>query len=316
MKIFFCFLLISFLAKAQTFDYLQSGEDINSFASRNLEKKKIRYGKDVKAFIEDIKKWNLNIKNWANIESGTALYIDYPFPVYVPNTNYTENLKSGLHQSEENQNFSLFGFYTTSFGSYKETTEDQTVTSGQNFPITLGLGTSIANANRNHFLSASFYWAKPSSGKISGNSDSENSSINIPGEIGYNLYYQYYIPESLLGFYSGYDYENLNTFNTDQILIGDPIKNISNKMHYATLGISQSFDLKSIRLNTKLSFSEVLSSSTNGSKALTGHKYLVYLSLRPEGRFSYNLLYKHHDLKGPTNLAINRFGLSIGFQFF
>jgi hypothetical protein len=301
---------------AQSTDSIQIGENLENFAKRNLEEKSIRYGNRVDLFILDIKKFNPNITNWNKLDSGTKLYLDYPFPEYVSGANYAKELKTSLHQSEEGQKFSLSGYYSNTIGSYSESTNNQTIKSDQNFPVTIGFSSSATTASRTHFLLASLYWAKSTSGKINGISNSTINDINIPGEIGYNFYYQYYLQKNKTGIYLGYDYEELNTFNTNQLLVGDPVKNISNKINYGTLGFNQSYEINNSVFNSKISFSNILSSKSSLGEKLTGYKYLVYLSLRPEGRISYNIIYKHHDLKGPTNLSINRYGIGIGFQFF
>ncbi len=314
--LFLFFLSLQIGAQAKSTDFIFENETLSDFARRNIVDKEIRYGNDINQFINDIKKWNPKISNWNNLKSGTQLYIDYPYPEYVPDANYSKELLSNNFNSEEKQKFSLFGFYTSSVGNYSEKTSDQSLKSGQNFPITLGIGANLTNTQKIHFLNGSIYWAKPTSGEITGANDSGTQKISIPGELGYNLYYQYFFSETLTGLYSGYDFEDLNTFNTDQLVLGDSVKNISNKIHYGTIGVSQSFLFKSLMQSWKISFSKTLASETTGIKKLEGYKYMLFLSLRPEGKFNYNFLFKHHELEGPTKLSINRFGIGIGLQFF
>jgi len=71
-----------------------------------------------------------------------------------------------------------------------------------------------------------------------------------------------------------------------------------------------------LKMNLKASISKTISSSTTGSKALTGTKYIVFYTYKPEGRFSFNAFYKHHDLEGPTKLKIDRIGVSVGIMVF
>lgn len=318
MKLFFLFLffLSANSTHAKMTDFISENETLSDFARRNIVDKEIRYGTDLNSFIKDIKKWNPKITNWASLKSGTQLYIDYPYPEYVPDANYSKELISNNFNSEERQKFSLFGSYTSSIGNYSETTSDQSLKSGQNFPFTLGIGANLTNSKKVHFVNGSIYWAKPTSGEITGANDSGTQKISIPGELGYNLYYQYFFTETLTGIYSGYDFEDLNTFNTDQLVLGDSVKNISNKIHYGTIGISQSFLFKSLMQSWKISFSKSIVSETTGVKKLEGYKYMVFFSLRPEGKFNYNFLFKHHELEGPTKLSINRFGIGIGLQLF
>lgn len=317
MKFFLSLIACAFLvnAHAATTGIIEKDDNLDSFAKRNIDQFKIKYAGDLDAFKKDIVKWNRQIKDWSHLKAGNPLFVDYPYPHFVPDTSYTDLPQPEIYGAETDQIYSFFGFVTSSFGQYTEETVDQTVKSGQNFPITIGTAFSFSNEERVHFLNTSLYWAKSSNGNVSGNLSS-NSKITIPGELGYNLYYQYFVRERLLGFYGGYDYEKLNTFNTDQLVLGTQIHNIRNDLHYATFGVNKAFMLGSNTLSFKASLAKTIASDTNGSKKLTGSRYLLYFSFRPEGRFSYNILYKHHDLNGPTKLSINRVGFSVGFQFF
>ncbi len=317
MKLFFILLLLSVnIAHAYVSDKVINGDTIESIARRNIDRVRIKYGESYKKYEEDIKKWNPQITDWKHPPKNQLIYVDYPYDVYATGSTWTQSLGMAEEESEFDQKFSLSAFYASSFGAYKEKTSEQTVNSGQNFPVTLGLGFSSTNDEKEHFVLGSFYWAQSSKGNVTGNSTSPTSDFSIPGEMGFNLYYQYYMKENSLGIYSGYDFEKLNTFNTSEIVSGMPVVNVDNKIHYATVGLSQGFSILNLKMNVKASVSKTIASTTTGSKSLTGMKYILFYTIKPEGRFSFNMFYKHHELKGPTQLSIDRIGFSVGVLVF
>ncbi|MDD4976290.1 MAG: LysM domain-containing protein [Bacteriovorax sp.] len=297
-------------------DHVRQGDTSESIAKRNMHQVWIKYGEHYKDYEEDIKKWNPKITDWKNPPNDELLYVDFPYDYYVSGSTWNPSLGKYEEPTEFNQKLSLNAFYASSFGSYEEKTAEQTVNSDQNFPITLGLGFSTTNEQREHFIVGSVYWAQASKAKVSGNAASSTSDLSVPGELGYNLYYQYYMKENSLGIYSGYDYEKLNTLNTNEIIAGSPLVNIDNRVHYGTIGLTKSFSFFNLNMNLKSSVSKTLTSTTTGTKALTGYKYILYYTIKPEGRFSFNMFLKHHELEGPTKLSINRIGLSIGISIF
>jgi hypothetical protein len=316
-KILFVFFIFSYnFAHAYVTDKINSGDTLETIARRNIDKVRIKYGTRLNDYEKDLKKWNPLITDWENPPKNQLIYVDYPYAHYLQGSTWAPLLGANEDTSEYNQKFSLIGFYASSFGNYTEVTNEQTVKSGQNFPVTLGLGFSATNENMEHLVLGSFYWAQSSKGNVTGNSQASTSSFSIPGEVGGNLYYQYYLKENSLGIYSGYDYEKLNTYNTDQIITGSPVVNVSNNLHYGTIGLSKGFSLFDYKMNLKASASKIFTSTTTGTKALTGTKYIVYYTYRPEGRFNFNVFYKHHELSGTTKLSIDRIGFSIGIIIF
>ena len=317
MKTFFIFFLLTFanLSFAYEVDKINVGDNLEKIATRNLGRVWMKYS-DYKEYAKDIKKWNPKIVDWNNSPKNQIIYVDYPYDVYAAGTTWAPNLGLYEEPNEFNQKFSMNAFYASSFGTYSEVTSEQTVKSGQNFPVTFGFGFSTTNDEKIHFAQMSLYWAQASKGSVKGNSETTTTEFSIPGEVGGNLYYQYFLKDYSLGLYSGYDFEKLNTFNTDQIVSGAPVTNIDNKLHYATLGVSKGFTLMDFKMNIKASISKTVASSTTGTKALTGTKYIVFYTYKPEGRFNFNVFYKHHELQGPTQLKIDRIGVSVGIMLF
>lgn len=317
MKSFFIFFFLMFakLSFAYEVDKISAGDNLEKVAKRNLGRVWTKYS-DAKEYAEDIKKWNPKISDWNNPPQNQIIFVDFPYDNHVAGTTWAPVL--GLYEEPNtlNRKFSLGAFYASSFGNYKEITSEQIVNSGQNFPVTLGLEFNSTNDEKKHFILGSAYLAQSSKGKVTGNSTSTTTELSIPGEIGFNLYYQYYLKESLLGIYSGYDFEKINTFNTSEIVSGSPLVNVDNKIHYATIGLSQGFSLFDLKMNLKASLSKTIASTTSGSKSLEGVKYILFYTVKPEGRFSFNVFYKHHELKGPTQLSIDRIGMSVGVLVF
>ncbi len=309
------FAIVSISAQAFEIDKIKSDDSIEKIAKRNLYRVQKKYGDDLLEYSKEIKKWNPQITNWIHPPKNQLIYVDYPYNAYLSGSTWTPQLPIEDVSTEFNRSFSLSAFYANSFGSYTEKTNNQNVSSGQNFPITLGLGMSSGDDEKKHFLVSSLYWAQSSKGSIT-NSDSTTSTMAIPAEIGGNLYYQYFFPQSQFGLYSGYDFEKLNTFNTQEILIGSKLKNISNQIHYGTLGFVKGFSLWDFKMNVKASISKTVSSQSSLETPLSGIKYILYYTYKPEGIFSLNAFYKHHSLSGNTKLAVDRYGFSLGILVF
>jgi hypothetical protein len=312
---------ISFMAcfelEAKSFqtDRIRSGDTLEAIAERNLSKVKLKYGKDIKTYAEDIKKWNPQISTWNPPPVSKKIYVDYPFNEYILGATWAPNLDLESDSTEYSRQSSLNIFATSSIGSYSEKTNAQTVTSGQNFPYALGLAFSSSDDEREHFVLGSFYWAKGANGSVT-NTNGTKSVIKTPGEIGGNFYYQNYSVFLALGMYLGYDYEKLNTFNTSEILIGSKLKNIENEIHYGTLGFVKGFTPFNLRMNLKASVSKTISSHASRGEDLTGYKYILNANYYPDNNLSFGVFYKHHLLKGTTDLSIDRFAFTVGFFIF
>lgn len=293
-------------------DKIRKYDTIKSIAKRNIDRVRIKYGKNYKEYEKDIEEWNSKITDWQHPPVDQLIYVDYPYDHFLQGSRLVPSLGMYEDHDELNRIFSLSAFYASSFGSYKEFAIDQNISSGQNFPVTFGLGFGLTNEEKKHFILGSLYWAQAAKADVRGNSEAATSDFSIPGEIGVNLYYQYYLKQFTLGIYSGYDFEKLNTFNTSAIVTGSEIKNVDNKIHYGTFGLSKAFTLFDLNMNLKASYSKTVASTTSGEKALSGEKYILFYTYKPEGRFSFSTFYKHHNLTGSTKLTIERIGFSIG----
>lgn len=309
------FLSFNLYARSYQTDRIRSTDTIESIALRNLPKVKFKYGSDDKTYAEDIKKWNPQITDWNPPPADQRIYVDYPFNEYVSGASWAPKLGSDSGATEYGRQASLNFFVASSIGTYNEKTTSQNVTSGQNFPYSFGLSFSSSDEERENFVLGSFYWAKGATGNVT-NTDGSISEIKTPGEIGGNFYYQNYSQLLSFGMYLGYDYEKLNTFNTSEILIGSKIKNVSNEIHYGTLGIVKGLTPFNLRMNLKASASKTISSHASRGEILTGYKYIINANYYPENNFSFGIFFKHHLLKGSTELSINRYALTVGMFLF
>lgn len=314
--VLFFFMLFSLMGHAREIDKVNAGDTIETIAKRNLPRVWSTIGNDLRAYENEIKKWNPNIKDWKNPPVNQLIYVTYPYDSYASGSSWAPLLPMYKEPNEFNRNLHLSLFYATSFGTYSEVTNDQNVKSGQNFPVTFGLSGSVADEEKVNFMVGSLYFAQPSKGSVKGNSESTTTDFSIPGEVGGNLYYQNYNRENGLGFYTGYDYESLNTFNTAEIVGGDAVKNINNQLHYGTVGVVSNFDLFKMNFNIRSSYSYVFTSNADFGKNLSGSKYILALTYKPDGRFSFGAFYKHHNLEGSTKLSIDRIGFNVGIIVF
>lgn len=87
-----CF-FISFSTTCREYDIYEvdQGDTLQEIAQQRFEKYSFRYS-SVDDYIEDIKQWNLHVKNWGKLMEGTELYLNYPFPIYF-SFPYTPPLK-------------------------------------------------------------------------------------------------------------------------------------------------------------------------------------------------------------------------------
>lgn len=291
-------------------DTVAKKDTIKAIAIRNFYKVKIKYTK-LDDYEEDIKKWNPAIRDWNHPPLNQIIYVDYPYDPHLAGSSWAPALGVENEFIEKNKNASLSAFYFSSFGNYSEIANEQVVKSGQNFPATLALEAVVEK------VTGFLYWAQSASGSVVGNSASSTSKFSIPGEFGGSLYYNYFLEKQSLGFYSGYDFESLNTFNTNKIVFGAPVENVNNKIHYIIFGLAKDFSPLNLKMNVKISLAKSFSSSTNGAeKTLSGSKYSLFYSYFPKGRFNFNLFYKRHSLTGPTKLTITRVGLGVGIVAF
>jgi hypothetical protein len=239
---------------------------------------------------------NPKILDWLDLQSGTI--------IIVPALNQTK------------QKLSLGFFYTGSQGNFSEILKNTPVVikSNQVSPITLGFMSQFQFKNSGSVIPASIYFSKLTTSSVGG-LDGENN-LEIPIEIGGNIYYQYSFSSIPISPYIGFDFERFSTFNVSELQNGTPLSARQNSLLYTTFGMGYNFSIKSLRLHLKFSYSKTLSSSTNaanGDEAFTGTRRLIYLNIKQDGPFLMHIFYKHHDLNGATKLSIDRIGIGFGY---
>lgn len=307
---------------------IKGKESLDSIAVKLLPRYKVKYGKRIEDFKKDLVEWNTHITNWERVPLFSNIYIEYPYPAHISYP-YSPKLAAGtnyavLNADAEtpigNNRFTVFGMYTASAGDFQESikTQEGSIKSTQNSPLSLGLGTTIFLDKTNRMLSASTYWSRLQASKLSGEGVQSNQ-LKTNAEIGFNIYYQQLTPWAELSLYGGVDYEKFSTFNTSAFLEGENLAFNENKLIYATLGFGRTFFIKDFKLLIKSSIAQSVKSDTtslNVDDKFKGQRFLLFASIKGESRFTYHLIYKRHMLEGPTELTINRIGLGLGFVIF
>lgn len=315
---------------------IRDRETLDDIANKLVKNYPAKYNGRVEDYKSDLKIWNKHISDWNQLIEGTKIYIENPFPVFVGGSDYAPSLGTTneettylssyrvtdfFEESKTERRLNLNAFYMASAGSFVETVpnEEGQITSKQNSPYSIGVGGGYVFGDMTHSLSGSVYWSSLRASDLSGDVVSSSNTLEVPEEIGYNLYYQYLVKNWGLGFYGGVDKEKFSTFNTRDILVGQELAIVSNDLTYATLGMAKTFYLGDYKFLSRASFATSVAStstSTRGDAQFEGNRMLLFLSMRGSYNLSYHLLYKRHQLTGPTNLTIDRVGIGIGYQFY
>ncbi len=307
---------------------VKSVESLDQVATKLLPRYKTRYNNRLEEFKADLMKWNPHITSWNAIPSFSNLYIEYPYPIYIPHEyapslerhkNYTI-LNADAETPLGSNKFTLFSMFTTSAGNFTEElkTQNGSIKSTQNSPYSFGLGSTIFLDKTKRMISSSVYWSSLTSSKLSGTT-SESGELEVKPEIGLNLYFQQVIPYGGISLYGGVDYEQFSTFNTQAFVNGANLALNQNKIMFATLGAGKTFFWGDQKILVKSSFSQSVSSKSTSLLAndiFEGNRFLLFASLKGDSRLTYHVIFKRHMLDGPTQLTINRIGAGIGLVIF
>ncbi len=307
---------------------IKGKESLDSVANKLVSRYKEKYGKRIDEFKKDLMVWNPHITTWNEIPLFSNIYIEYPYPVYVSHP-YADKLQAEKNYNVLNSDaetpigtnkFTVFTMYTASAGDFQEqlTTQEGSIKSTQNSPLSLGLGTTIFLDKTNRMISSSAYWSHLRESKLSGDGVT-SSKLKTKDEIGYNLYYQQLTPWAGISLYAGMDYEQFSTFNTTSFINGAPLGMNQNKIYYGTIGAGKTFFVGDQKILIKGSFAQSIKSDTTSENTIDkfeGQRLLLFASIKGESRFTYHILYKRHMLEGPTKLTVNRIGAGIGFVLF
>lgn len=277
---------------------------------------KARYT-NVEIYIKELKEWNPHLKNDL-VLGGTKIYYDYPYP-YSTGYKLAPQLSvgKGIPKTKKGR-WSLFGFYTASKGDFSESLKSSPITINfeQNSPYTIGLGSTYKFGDAPWLISNSGYISALSASSVGNN----NTSIDIPEEIGVTLYGERTFTGWLNGVYAGFDFERFSTFNVEQLESGEDLRVREHQMFFVTLGLTKFLPTKIGNFLFKTSYSRVVSSSiksqTTGVDAFEGNKFIVYANYKPFKKLLFHLLYKQHDLDGGvSDLEVKRLGVGIGWSF-
>lgn len=307
---------------------IKTKESLDAVANKLLPRYKIKYGKRIEDFKRDLREWNPHITTWNEIPLFSNIYVEYPYPVHISHP-YAERLIAEKNYNVLNSDaetpigtnkFTVFAMYTASAGNFEEqlTTQTGSISSTQNSPLSLGLGTTIFLDKTNRMLTSSIYWSSLRASELSGEGVA-SGTIDAKPEIGYNLYYQQLTPWAGISLYGGMDYEQFSTFNTTAFIDGQPLALNQNKIFYGTVGAGKTFFWGDQKILFKGSLAQSLKSDTSSENTLDkfeGQRLLLFASVKGESRFTYHIIFKRHMLEGPTNLTINRIGAGIGFVLF
>jgi hypothetical protein len=255
---------------------------------------------DVKAFAENLKKLNPKITDWHDLQSGTIVVVESSRP------------------TKKKASFGFF--YTASQGNFSEVVRSTStnIDFSQTSPITLGVMSQFQFKGSSSVLPASIYLSKLNASPITGIENS-GSTFSVPMEIGGNIYYQYSLSSMPLAPYAGLDFEKFTTFNAAELESGAALATRQNSLLYGTIGAGYNFTVGKYRLHVKASYSKTINSSTtsvNSADRFTGSRQMLYFNIKQDGPFLMHVFYKHHNLSGPTDLTVNRFGVGFGYFIF
>jgi hypothetical protein len=297
--------------------------------------------------IRNLKRWNLHIVNWENLEKGSELYLEIPielvarkkflrftylspkeFPlltknIMAPSNSASENIKLNLALNTKEEvlpkqykaNFSIFS--TMSYGTFSENivSPSSNAKSTQNSPFTLG-SSVVKKIAENYSFSSSLYISYLVAGQVNA-PNVQNTTVKIPPEIGYNMAIQRLFPFDFIASF-GVDYEKFTTLNIDDISRGttDTLQTRNQKIVFVSGGLAKLINISEKYILLRITAGQsAWGSSDSAAGKYTGRKYMFYSIYRFRPKWSTHFFSKLLDLDGPSELAILRFGVGINYHF-
>ncbi len=266
---------------------------------------------------------NPNIASWDNLKAGEDIFL-YVSPVYIDKSKisfYLDNLKKkpfkmAKFQAKIDKRFNSSLFYMASYGQFTQ----QNATLGSiNFieasPISMGGSISYFPKKSLLGVSGSAYYSYllPPSSNIS------TTKVDIPGEVGFNVYGEYDLVDYNFNIYGGVDYERFTTFDLETTQVENRIALNENSIFYATVGITNVFNYFNKTFLTKVSLSRSVSSTistqaTTSPAPYEGMKYLFYVNTKLTKKVFAHSLLKIHQMNASDDLTTVRFGVGIGYS--
>lgn len=322
--LFFCALTSSAIDFKYDTHICGENETLDSIAKKYIRSHELAYRGDLERFKQDLKKWNKQLEHWYPIPEFTKIYTAYPYPAHIAESSYSPSLnhEEAIVPQGPQSHISLFYLFSIGNFSEKVSSTNTKIETTQNSPYSLGIGAGHTFTNPNHSLLSSFYYSKLVSSKIADSHFSEGATqIELPSEIGANLYYQYLLSSNnQVLIYSGLDFERFSTYNSKEVANGtEELKSRENTLYYATMGLAKNFYFSDYKLQVKASAAQSINSKSSApleSDQFKGQRFLLFTTLKFGPRLSAQLMYKYHVLKGPTQLNVSRVGLGFSISLF
>lgn len=290
--------------------------------------------------VKRIFKANKKVKNWRRIKKGTTikLYISKNFmdqkklKAYKgkvkrrPTKKYARYLKKKkkmelrkkMAQKKQPKVHRFNAFYMASMGKFNQTGKnDRTVDFEQNSPVTLGTMYAYHPNEKEYSISASVFYSY----LVTAESNTDQETIDVPSEVGLNVYYEQPVMKNAFKIYGGLDIEQFNTFNLSDEASSADVKFDQNMLGYATFGLTKAFNVKSQQFVFKTSISQSVfstrtaaySGDTDGTYG--GSKAMLFLMTGVADNLYLTSLLKYHVLSGPSDVTTVRTGIGLSYSF-
>lgn len=272
---------------------------------------------------------NPQVKDWRNLKTGEMLYV-YLDPKFIDDNKIeqfrkkvkkvTKKIAKKIKRKAVKNDVKKFSaFYMASIGQFNQ--KDSALAEidfKQNSPLTLGVMYTYFPKRGNYTIASSAYFSY----LLAASTNTDETNVVLPLEIGLNTYYQRPMMDGLFYLYGGADVEKFNTFNLKAIDSSDGINFDTNEMFFLTGGASKTFSMFNRKFLFKGSFSYSLLSSRqvgysgdDSTSTYSGYKIMGFLLSKIHKDFFLSTLLKYHSLSGPSDVSIIRIGVGCGYLF-
>lgn len=263
---------------------------------------------------------NKHVKNWNRLIIGQTIKLYINGSMMDPNKwkKYQKSILGVNEQQDGKKGFQASVFYMASTGSFKQVSEDDGVDIDfeQNSNASIGISTMYSPKRKRYSYSASLYWSALSA------TATNIGQVEVPSEIGGNMYFQYPFKKIFGLSYAGLDFEKFATYNTEGLSRPKERTLIINNnfVSYLTIGHAALFTIFKKNIFAKISLSKsIMTSTTVQGDALTpvetysGYKIFTYLNYKLGKNFFLHGIAKYHSMTGPDQLTVTRLGLGFGY---
>ena len=290
---------------------IKEGEKI-SLILKAMVNKSVRLGSKSPTVIMTKRK-NPKIKKWRNLREGQELILY----VYKQEGDI-RRIKNYLKSRRKSSDFDGSVFFMTSIGLFNQQLPrlDVNIDFNQNSPYTFGAMGNYNFYKNRYSVSTSAYLSSLSS------NSSNYGDIEIPDEIGLNIYFQKNNIGNSLAAYGGIDYETFSIFNSEIFSLDEKIEINNVVTTYLTLGISTKLSFFSTKIFTKFSVSKSISTTLENRDPTTpiinkydGFKVMSYWNYKFYQNWFTHVLLKYHSFSGDDKISFLRAGVGIGYSF-